>query len=156
MFGAPLIKPLSFSDILDDMVGEDQSEQDGLLRSSGEVRPDMDWFFNLLALAAGPEGSVEEIRGPRANPYGEQEAESQAAAPPAADDEASIAAELALSEIGSLTELKRVRRAFARRNHPDLFQAAVRLRATRRMKIANMLIDRRNRELAAGLADPVA
>ena len=74
--------------------------------------------------------------------------------PVVADDEDSIAKELtkelALSRVRSLMELKQLRRAFALRNHPDLLHPVLRADATRRMKIANMLIDRRSKELARG------
>ena len=38
-------------------------------------------------------------------------------------------------------DLKRIRRDFAKRNHPDRFGPANRNNAERRMSIANMLID---------------
>ncbi len=147
MFGAPPIRPLSFSDILDNMAGEDQPGGDGDWRPNREIRPDMGWFFHLLSLAATPEGRAEEIHAHRVDPYDENHVELPSFA---ADDDDSIAAELALSRIKNLVELKQIRRAFALRNHPDLFHPSMRPRATRRMKVANMLIDRRSRELAAG------
>jgi hypothetical protein len=149
MFGTPPIRPLSFSDILDNMAGEDQLGDDEDWRPNREIRPDMGWFFHLLSLAAAPEGQAEEIRAQRSDPYGENRIDLPLLA--AADDDDSIAAELALSRVKNLAELKQIRRAFALRNHPDLFQPNMRPRATRRMKVANMLIDRRSRELAAGL-----
>ena len=52
-----------------------------------------------------------------------------------------IAEELGLtSELGTI-DLRRIRRDFAKRNHPDRFGPANRSNAERRMSIANMLID---------------
>jgi hypothetical protein len=56
-------------------------------------------------------------------------------------DPKAIAGELAISARMSLAELRRLRRAFARANHPDRVDAHERDIATRRMTIANMLID---------------
>ncbi|WP_420960342.1 hypothetical protein [Brucella sp. IR073] len=53
-----------------------------------------------------------------------------------------IARELRLSPGMSPAELTRVRRRFAAMNHPDRVAAALRERASDRMKIANALIDR--------------
>jgi hypothetical protein len=56
------------------------------------------------------------------------------------EDEA-IAGELGLSPGLGTIDLKRIRRDFAKRNHPDRFEPAKRRSAERRMSIANMLID---------------
>ena len=56
------------------------------------------------------------------------------------EDEA-IADELGLSPGLGPIDLKRIRRDFAKRNHPDRFEPAKRRIAERRMSIANMLID---------------
>jgi hypothetical protein len=56
------------------------------------------------------------------------------------EDEA-IAEELGLSPDLGTIDLKRIRRDFAKRNHPDRFEPARRGSAERRMSIANMLID---------------
>jgi hypothetical protein len=53
-----------------------------------------------------------------------------------------IAEELGLSENLSTNDLKKLRRAFARANHPDRLAPSQREIATHRMTIANMLIDR--------------
>jgi hypothetical protein len=60
--------------------------------------------------------------------------------PKKTEDEA-IAEELGLSPSLGTIDLKRIRRAFAKRNHPDRFEPAKRSSAERRMSIANMLID---------------
>ncbi len=55
-------------------------------------------------------------------------------------DEDQIIAELALTDDLTVTELKAIRRAFARKNHPDTSQGDPAL-CESRMKIANMIID---------------
>jgi hypothetical protein len=144
MFGASPIRPLSFSEVLDDIVEEAQLGRSQHVRANRTVQPDMDWFFQLLAMAAKPQPAEHGSTGAGAGFYGEEIGEIVAPR----DDEAGIAEELALSRVGSLAELKQIRRAFALRNHPDLLHPAVQAWATRRMKIANMLIDRRGKELA--------
>lgn len=69
----------------------------------------------------------------------QREAARKRAAKPA--DPQSIARELALTPRMSPAELTRVRRQFALANHPDRVAATDRDNATRRMMIANMLID---------------
>jgi len=67
----------------------------------------------------------------------------QAASPPKpekTEDEA-IAEELGLSTDLRPIDLKRMRRDFAKRNHPDRFEPEKRSGAGQRMSIANMLID---------------
>lgn len=58
-----------------------------------------------------------------------------------------IAAELALSENDTLQTLGEKRRAFAKANHPDGVALPFRDNATRRMKLANLLIDEAMRRL---------
>ena len=53
----------------------------------------------------------------------------------------SVAEELHLRPRHTAKELRRIRREFARGNHPDRVPAPLRDRATRRMVIANTLID---------------
>lgn len=57
-------------------------------------------------------------------------------------DPQAVAAELRISSSMTFEELGRLRREFARANHPDRADAGEREHATRRMMIANMLIDR--------------
>lgn len=57
-------------------------------------------------------------------------------------DDAAIAAELRLGTARTGEDLRRIRRSFAMRNHPDRVPAWLRDEATRRMTIANALIDR--------------
>jgi hypothetical protein len=69
------------------------------------------------------------------------EAEAIAAAPSPCVEEA-VVRELDLSDALAPTELERIRRAFAYRNHPDRVGPAYKARALQRMTIANVLIDR--------------
>jgi hypothetical protein len=65
-------------------------------------------------------------------------------APPTEDEE--IAEELGLAKAHAKNDLERIRREFAKKNHPDLCAPPFRMRASRRMSIANMLIDARLKE----------
>jgi hypothetical protein len=63
-------------------------------------------------------------------------------------DDAAIAAELRLASARTGEDLRRLRRSFAMRNHPDRVPAWLRDEATRRMTIANVLIDSAMRDRA--------
>lgn len=56
-------------------------------------------------------------------------------------DPQAVAAELRITAKMTLADLRRLRREFALANHPDRAGSAERENATRRMMIANMLID---------------
>ncbi|MGA2637303.1 hypothetical protein [Methylocella sp.] len=58
-------------------------------------------------------------------------------------EDETIAEELGLRADLAIVDLRRIRRDFAKKNHPDRFEPAHRLGAARRMTIANMLIDAR-------------
>lgn len=60
---------------------------------------------------------------------------------PLTTDPQAVAAELSISDRMSIADLNRLRREFALANHPDRFFDEERHDATRRMMIANMLID---------------
>jgi hypothetical protein len=72
-------------------------------------------------------------------------AQPKAAGPPKNEDEA-IARELGLGADLAVVELRRIRREFAKKNHPDRIEPALRVNAARRMTIANMLIDAQVRQ----------
>jgi hypothetical protein len=72
--------------------------------------------------------------------YGEERPEAPQPAVWPADD-AAIAAELRLGAARTGEDLRRIRRSFAMHNHPDRVPAWLRDEATRRMTIANALID---------------
>jgi hypothetical protein len=57
-------------------------------------------------------------------------------------DPLSVAAELRITAQMTLSDLNRLRRNYALANHPDRAGSADRENATRRMMVANMLIDR--------------
>jgi hypothetical protein len=71
---------------------------------------------------------------------------------PHADDEGAeaILAELGLTEDLTDEELTRLRRLFMWRNHPDRHRESQRASATRRVAIANMLVDRARSRLVGG------
>jgi hypothetical protein len=77
--------------------------------------------------------------------YGEDRPEG-AQPPYAPADDASVADELRLATARTGEDLRRIRRSFAMRNHPDRVPAWLRDEATRRMTIANALIDQAMRE----------
>jgi hypothetical protein len=77
--------------------------------------------------------------------YGEDRPEG-AQQPYTPADDASVADELCLANARTGEDLRRIRRSFAMHNHPDRVPAWLRDEATRRMTIANMLIDRAMRE----------
>ncbi|MGO9008110.1 MAG: hypothetical protein ACLQIQ_07580 [Beijerinckiaceae bacterium] len=143
MFWAPPIRPHSFGEILNGIAEEARLGRSEAVRTSLDARPDMDWLFDLFVTSV-PGLDADCARGARADRYFEDPIEL----PVIADDEDAIAAELALSRVRTQAELKQIRRAYALRNHPDLLHPVLRADATRRMKIANMLFDRRSRELA--------
>ena len=65
-------------------------------------------------------------------------------------DEDRIAAELGLKTAKTVTALKTARRLFALRNHPDRFHPSLRDKANARMQLANMLLDRRRKDIESG------
>jgi hypothetical protein len=98
--------------------------------------------------------------GPRPPvPYDEEPAEREAEPPPcvaqksgvakleaAKTEDQVIAEELGLRPDLATADLQRIRRDFAKKNHPDRFDPARRSNAARRMSIANMLIDAQIRQ----------
>jgi hypothetical protein len=65
---------------------------------------------------------------------------------PAKTEDQAIAEDLGLSPDLAIVDLQRLRRDFAKKNHPDRFEPARRTNAARRMSIANMLIDEQMRQ----------
>jgi hypothetical protein len=74
--------------------------------------------------------------------YMENASESRAKQSSKSSDPQSVAEELRITAALSFADLNRLRREFALANHPDRADAAARENATRRMMVANMLIDR--------------
>jgi hypothetical protein len=156
------IRASSFAEILDDVaLGTDKrSSSLHFANASGQ-----DWLSSLLKTHAGvnepPRANVEaaffadgEADVP---PFDRFEADEVAAETAAIDvetvfdmDEGKIAAELGLKAARSVAALRQARRAFALRNHPDRFHPSLRDKANQRMQLANMLLDRRRKEIEAG------
>ncbi len=138
----PIRQP-SFSDILEDLAFDPHAAEDFGAAMPAASNPD--WLFHVFAAAA--EDVVADSQSSRAAYY---EADSEE--PPvlvSLSEEERIIAELELQTAKTLDDLARIRRAFARRNHPDLMlHPRLAEQANARMKIANMLIDRRRKELA--------
>jgi hypothetical protein len=108
------------------------------------------WWGENDAARSGPSAPyVEETYEPADaaspnEPAPNEPAASQSAPPPptpAPTEDEEIAQELGLHADLASVELKRIRRDFAKMNHPDRFAPAQRIAAARRMTIANMLID---------------
>ena len=137
----PIRQP-SFSDILEDLALDPHAVEDLGAAPAGS---NPDWLFRAFVAAA------EDIAGDSQDQrtfYQETEDE-EAPLLLSQNDEERIVAELELEAARTLDDLARIRRAFARRNHPDLMlHPRLAEQANARMKIANMLIDRRRKELA--------
>jgi hypothetical protein len=74
--------------------------------------------------------------------YSEHQSERPAPRPHKPSDPEAVAHELRITAKMTFSDLTRLRREFALANHPDRVELAEREEATRRMMIANMLIDR--------------
>ncbi len=135
----PIRQP-SFADVLEDLAlnPSDTGESDPAPTPAGHP----DWLFHIFAAAAEAVAVAESS----AAAYREAAGETPLVFA-ALNDEERVAAELDLGAARNLDDLARVRRSFARRNHPDMLHPGLSEQATTRMKIANMLIDRREREL---------
>ncbi len=140
-FMQPIRQP-SFADVLEDVAlapHEERVEDEAAVAAPVS----QDWLFHVFVEAA------EAVATPR-RPDAYRENASDIFQTPLFDattDEDRIAAELDLPAAVNLDDLARIRRGFARRNHPDKLHPDLAELATARMKTANMLIDRREREL---------
>jgi hypothetical protein len=134
------IRPLSFTEILEDLRLDCVAEQPAHAFGSAN----RDWLFQLFSAL---ESSSDPTSGGKASAYREAAAEARPMAP--MSEEERVAVELELDSAATVADLKRIRRAFALRNHPDLLHHGLCAQATARMKIANMLIDRRGKEIEA-------
>jgi hypothetical protein len=138
------IRPLSFAEILDEIY---LTAEDSVTRRAEPQADNRDWLFQMFAEPAEPGAASGKAKAfdERISAY--READGDRAAAPPISEEDRVAAELELESAATIADLKRIRRAFALRNHPDLFQPGSGTQATLRMKIANMLIDRRRKEI---------
>jgi len=137
----PIRQP-SFSDILEDLALDPQATEDFGTAAPAATSPD--WLFHVFAAAAADIVADSQSSRSVYHDAGDEE-------PPvliSLSEEERIVAELELETAKTSDDLARIRRAFARRNHPDLMlHPKLAEQATARMKIANMLIDRRRKEL---------
>jgi hypothetical protein len=158
MFGLKRAKPEAFSDFLDQIdpsgLGSDSEAAETVSVASSPAKQSQDWLLQLLS---GMTSSARS-KNPEATPpifassyFDEETVYFEEAIAPLLEaivscEQDAIAEELGLHEDLSMNELKRRRRAFARDNHPDRLDPSKRDLATRRMTIANMLIDRELRQ----------
>lgn len=98
--------------------------------SAGTIRP------GRQRRAAARNGAFGEFSEPAEDEAGI--AHRPAAATVSAED---IRRELAISHAHSISDLKRIRKSFAARNHPDIVAGPMRGGAEQRMKLANAIID---------------
>ncbi len=141
----------SFADILDDLdaMAEDADRAAparGPRQASGP-----DWLSSLFGRDPA-QTQPDRVSVEAAFFFDDEELVPEAANEPLSFDldEGRIAAELGLATATTTAELQRARRAFARRYHPDLFDGDSKTKANARMQLANMLIDRRRKEIEAG------
>lgn len=148
-FDGAAVRNRSFAEILDDVAATQDESTPSRTRSFADAAGS-DWFFSMLNRAAGTPSKASEAAFFEDGAAKEDDvaAEPVAAEPISFDlDEDKIAAELGLASARSVMELKRARRIFARRYHPDLFTSDLQPLATARMQLANMLLDKKRREL---------
>ncbi len=145
---SPMIRTRSFAEILDDLKLESGAELEAMSQGHSFLGAlGSGWWHSQFATHA--EMAASPNIGSAADFYVEQAEESFEPFVEMADEDR-IAVELDLASAATLADLTQARRAFALRNHPDLFHPRLRAMATGRMQLANMLIDRRRREIEAG------
>lgn len=156
-----------FQSVLDRLKSEDEEAEEHQAHSTARVHGfntglAFDVMEGVSASAARPGQAYFEnleIEEPRPAPPPETAAEPEPV-PPEPEPEPiiperltrilpqEIAAEIAISSRDTLKSLGEKRRAFAKANHPDSVAPAFRANATRRMTIANLLIDEAIRRLS--------
>ena len=154
MFGMKTLRLGNFRSILE-MLGPDGQVEDRQVEDGGTTSPDAG-----ASLRSGQAGALKEglHRVPDDRPgmsyiplerlarlYDEARVQEPPPRIAPADDQ-SVAAELCLSTARTGDDLRQIRRSFAMRNHPDRVPDWLREEATRRMRIANALIDRAMRD----------
>jgi hypothetical protein len=148
------VKPLrlaSFRAVLEDLA--DAAPDDGRAPDDGCCDPSLGFparfeqFGSLLgAMARGSGSFVSPVRLSRL--YAEARA-GAASSPHNMSEAESVAEDLCLRPRLTAQELRHKRREFAFGNHPDRVLAPLREQATRRMSIANTLIDQALKALIA-------
>jgi hypothetical protein len=143
-----MIRTRSFAEILDDLVSDGDEGTDAASRGrSVSGASESGWWHSQFATNA--ETVLSPDIGSVADFYAEQVEESDEPIVEMTDEDR-IVVELDLASAATLADLAQARRAFALHNHPDRFHPALRAKANGRMQLANMLIDRRRREIEAG------
>ncbi|MEJ0050752.1 MAG: hypothetical protein WDN02_06030 [Methylovirgula sp.] len=116
----PPIRQPSFADVLEDVA---HAPHDEFGEDEGPPAPvNQDWLFHIFVEAA------EAVATPKRHDAYRENAGDIFQMPlfDATADEDSIAAELDLAAARNLDDLARIRRSFARRNHPDKLASAPR------------------------------
>jgi hypothetical protein len=146
MFGLKRAKPQAFADILDQIrpsVPDAEAAVAEATIAPSQAQQPKDWLLQLLS-GMVPEGVGR--KAPATPPVFEASYLEDAVEPLleaiASCEQDAIAEELGLNDHMSQNDLKKLRRSFARANHPDRLAPSQRELATHRMTIANMLIDR--------------
>jgi len=132
-----------FSDVLDTAcrsagIDPDSSTSAGTASLMRNAASRLQQFTDRIVEAAGRAG----LTANSFDPYREHQIESPPQRPSKPSDPKSVANELRITARMTSSDLHRLRREFALANHPDRADQAQRDGATRRMMIANMLIDR--------------
>jgi hypothetical protein len=156
------IRAQSFAEILEDVAHE--STRDNGVRFSNAAG--QDWLASLLKSDSVENEPANDVAAAffaeqdEAPPFDRFEPEDAVIADPPEPavevetvldlDEDRITAELGLRSAKTVAALKKARRLFALRNHPDRFHPSLRDKATARMQLANMLLDRRHKEIDSG------
>jgi hypothetical protein len=155
MFGFKFAKSEAFTDVLEQISSRDPDVEDGELEakiSPAQLHQSNDWLLQMLS---GMMPIDEKGDRSRRDDYEATYLDLEDAVAPLLEaivdcEQDAIAEELGLHANLSISELQKLRRAFARDNHPDRLAPAQRELATHRMTIANMLIDRELRNRNAG------
>jgi hypothetical protein len=138
----------SFADILDDLdATAEEADRVAPARATRQASGP-DWLSSLFGRdRAQPQ--PDRVAVESAFFFDDEELVPEAANEPLSFDldEDRIAAELGLASATTTAELQQARRAFARRYHPDLFDGDFKAKANARMQLANMLIDRRRKDI---------
>jgi hypothetical protein len=132
-----------FASLLDDLI-EKRGEAGDMPGAAPSLRFDMLEQIERLR-AENPDLAVVDSRQDYLDMMAHRAAPAphrvERAAPLAPVDREAVASELGISQRMSRVELDRIRRDFARSNHPDRVAIPLRQRAMIRMQLANMLID---------------
>lgn len=141
-----MIRSPSFAEILDDLA-QGGEPAPGSRAGRFSRLSDQDWAFSTIG---SDTDAAEPVRQDFEAAFFSDAEDREVEARAFDLDEDAIAAELGLAVATSLADLTRARRAFALGNHPDIVDSEFRSVANERMQIANMLLDRRRREIKAG------